>query len=344
MSADVLAELGITAPVIAAPMAGGPTTPEFVIATARGGFLGFLAAGYQTAEKFAADVATVRAAGVPFGVNLFAPNPVPVDLDRYRAYAARLQAEADAYGVALELETPREDDDEWRSKLEVLLSLGDPVRVASFTFGIPARDEIAALRSAGTVVVQTVTSVVEALRARDAGVDALAVQAAAAGGHWGTLTPTDPPPFVPLAELVQGVRAAVELPVFGAGGIGTAEDVASVLQAGAAAVAVGTVLLLAPEAGTSEAYRGALGDSSRTETVQTRAFTGRPARGLRNTFIDRFDAGAPFGYPALHHLTRPLRRASAAAGNPELINLWAGTGHRHAAPDPVAEILGRLVP
>lgn len=342
MPIDVLSELGISMPVAAAPMAGGPTTPELVIAAGRAGFLGFLAAGYLTAEAFAAEIATVRAAGVPFGVNLFAPNPLPVDRAAYRAYAARLQAEADAYEIALPVQEPREDDDAWQAKLDVLLS--DPVPVASFTFGIPDRAEITALRKAGTRVVQTVTSAAEAEHARDAGVDALAVQAAVAGGHWGTLTPTDPPPFVALPELVRRVRAAVELPVFAAGGIGTAAGVAEALQAGAAAVAVGTVLLLAPEAGTSQPYRAALADPARTETVQTRAFTGRPARGLRNAFIDNHDAQAPFGYPALHHLTRPLRRAAAAAGNPELINLWAGTGHRFATAAPAAEILARLVP
>lgn len=343
MSADVLADLGISAPVIAAPMAGGPTTPEFVIAAGMGGFLGFLAAGCLTAERLAADIATVRASGVPFGVNLFAPNPLPIDRGAYRSYASRLRAEADAYGVSLEIDTPREDDDEWRSKLELLLSLDDPVAIVSFTFGLPDRAEIAALRSAGTFVVQTVTSAAEAQAARDAGVDGLAVQASSAGGHWGTLTPTSPPPLMPLVDLVHSVRAAVDLPVFATGGIGTADAVRGVLDAGARAAVVGTVLLLSPEAGTSDAYRGALADPARTDTVQTRAFTGRPARGLRNTFIDRYDAGAPFGYPAVHHLTRPLRRAAAAAGNPELINLWAGTAHRLATPDPVAEILARLV-
>jgi NAD(P)H-dependent flavin oxidoreductase YrpB (nitropropane dioxygenase family) len=89
-------------------------------------------------------------------------------------------------------------------------------------------------------------------------------------------------------------------------------------------------------------HRAAVADPARGETVMTRAFTGRPARALRNTFIERYDAIAPAGYPALHHLTSPLRRAAAAAGNPEAVNLWAGTGYRHATADSVQTVLGRL--
>jgi NAD(P)H-dependent flavin oxidoreductase YrpB (nitropropane dioxygenase family) len=76
--------------------------------------------------------------------------------------------------------------------------------------------------------------------------------------------------------------------------------------------------------------------------VVTHAFTGRPARGLRNEFIERYQGVAPYGYPALHHLTGPLRRAAAGAGDPERVHLWAGTGYRHATADPVATILTRL--
>jgi nitronate monooxygenase len=76
----------------------------------------------------------------------------------------------------------------------------------------------------------------------------------------------------------------------------------------------------------------------------TRAFTGRPARALPNRFSDRYSALAPFGYPALHHLTSGLRRAAAAGGNPELVNLWAGTGYRAATAEPLAAIVARLTP
>ncbi|MET7402397.1 nitronate monooxygenase [Dactylosporangium sp. NPDC005572] len=330
----------ISLPLVAAPMAGGATTPALVTAAARAGALGFLAAGYRTPEDLAAQIAAVR--GVPFGVNVFAPNPVPVDRAAFRRYAASLAPEAEALGLDLTGAEPVEDDDHWAAKVDLLLA--DPVPVVSFTFGLPPAGLVASLRRAGTAVVQTVTSLAEARAAAGLGVDALVVQSFAAGAHSGTLTPGAAIPEVPLPDLVSGIRAGVSLPIVAAGGLGTAADVARVLAAGASAAMVGTVLLRSPESGASAPHRAALADPARTGTVLTRAFTGRPARGLRNGFIERHDAEAPSGYPAVHHLTAPLRRAAAAAGDADRLHLWAGTGYRHATADPVATILARLAP
>jgi NAD(P)H-dependent flavin oxidoreductase YrpB (nitropropane dioxygenase family) len=341
-----LRDLGLSSPVIAAPMAGGPSTPELVLAAASVGSLGFLAGGYRTAEALAEQIASVRAsAGAgPFGVNLFAPNPVPVDATAFRRYAATLQREADEFGLDLRNARAVEDDDHWTEKIALLLA--EPVAVASFTFGIPPAATVAALRRAGTLVVQTVTSADEAKLAEAAGVDLLAVQAAAAGGHSGTLTPERLPVDLPLTELLAQVRAAVAVPLVAAGGLATPAAVAGALAAGAEAVMVGTVLLRSDESGANQPHRTALADAARTgtrgDTVVTRAFTGRPARALPNRFTERYSDLAPGGYPALHHLTSPLRKAAVAAGDPERVNLWAGTGYRHASAEPAARILTRL--
>ncbi|MCV7282208.1 nitronate monooxygenase [Mycolicibacterium flavescens] len=334
-----LANLNVTLPVLAAPMAGGPTTTDMVIAAAGAGSLGFLAAGYKNPDAVRAEIAVLREASVPFGVNVFAPNPVPIDRDTYRRYAEAVQREADRFGLSLPTD-PRDDDDAFRAKVDLLLS--DPVPVVSFTFGLPDDDVLRGLQKAGTTVVQTVTTVEEAHTAAAAGVDMLAVQAAVAGGHSGTFTPDRMPTPVPLVDLVAAVTDAVGVPVIAAGGLAATDDVADVLEAGAAAVAVGTALLRAEESGASATHRAALTDAAFTETVITRAFTGRPARGLRNRFIDEFEARAPLGYPAIHHLTSPLRKAAAAAGKSDLVHLWAGTGYRLAQEKPTAEILSEL--
>jgi nitronate monooxygenase len=336
----LLDELGVELPVLAAPMAGGPGSPELVVAAARAGSLGFLGAGYKTPEAVAAEMATVRTAGVPFGVNLFAPSPLPVDAGEFRRYAEELAPDFDAVGVQLEDAAPREDDDHWAEKLDLLLE--SPPAIVSFTFGIPSSEELAALRAAGALLVQGVTSPEEADAAAAAGVDALAVQSAAAGGHWGTLTPREPPPALPLPDLTAAIAARTALPLLAAGGIGGPGQVSEALAAGADAVTVGTALLLADEALTTGAHRDALTDPGGAETVLTRAFTGRPARGLRNGFIDRHEPGAPLGYPAIHHLTAPMRRAAAARGDAERLHLWAGTGFRSARAQPAGEILRRL--
>jgi NAD(P)H-dependent flavin oxidoreductase YrpB (nitropropane dioxygenase family) len=319
-------------------MAGGPTTPGLVLAAAGVGSLGFLASGYLTAADLGEQVSRVRAETDLYGVNVFAPNPIPVDRAAYAAYRDLILAEAERHGVELP-EQPIEDDDSWRDKVDLLLE--HPAPVVSFTFGIPDAASLAALRAAGSLLVQTVTSADEARQADAVGVDVLAVQASAAGGHSGTLAPDRIPPDRPLTDLVAEVRAAVDLPLIGAGGLVTADDVTEVIAAGAEAAAVGTILLLADESGASAAHRAGVADHLR-ETAVMRAWTGRPARGIRNAFSDAYDAAAPAGYPAIHHLTRPLRRAGASASDPERVNLWAGTGFRAARGAPAAEILTGL--
>ncbi len=338
---NLLELLGSSLPVVAAPMAGGPTTPAMVLAASSAGSAGFLAGGYKTTLALAAEIAEVRASTDQYGVNLFAPNPVAVDPAAYAAYRELLVPLAEQYGVDLPAE-PVEDDDFWHGKIDVLVDAAPPV--VSFTFGLPDERSFKRLERAGCVLVQTVTTADEARQAAEAGMNALAVQSADAGGHFGTFTPDRPPARVPLADLVRAVRAATDLPMVAAGGVGHSDDVRAALDAGAQAVAVGTLLLLADEAGTNPAHRAGLPGPDRGDQLTTTAFTGRPAGALRNEFLAAYDGLGPLGYPALHHLTSPIRKAAAAAGNPEHVNLWAGTGHRAIEARPAGEILLGLVP
>jgi nitronate monooxygenase len=337
----LFAGIGVTSPVVAAPMAGGPTTPALVAAAGRAGALGFLAAGYRTPDDLAAQIAAVRGAGTgAFGVNVFAPNPVAVDPAQFRAYAAALREDGAKFGLDLGSAPIVENDDAWHDKIAMLVA--DPVPVVSFTFGLPPREDLLALRRAGAILLQTVTCADEARAAAEAGVDGLVVQASAAGAHSGTFTPGAVPADVPLPELLRLVRAVVPLPLIGAGGVATADDVVAVLGAGAEAAMAGTALLRTDESGASAAHKAALVEMSTVPTVVTRAFSGRPARALRNGFVSRFDARAPLGYPAVHHLTTPLRRAAAAAGDTERMNLWAGRRFRHARPGAARAALAGL--
>jgi nitronate monooxygenase len=332
-----LRELAV--PVIVAPMAGGPSTPELAAAGTNGGGLGYVAAGYLTAEVFAERVVAARQlTSGPLGVNLFVPQASAGTEAEIEAYAAALAGEAQRYGVGLG--EPRFDDDRWSAKLDVVLDFRP--QVASFTFGLPSADECARLRAAGIVVVGTVTTLAEAQSAVARGVDALVAQGPAAGGHRGTFDPSAQPASEPLDDLLAAVVAGVDVPVVAAGGLATAEDVARAVAAGAVAAQLGTAFLLADEAGSSPVHRAALQDPQFTETVVTRAFSGRYARGLRNRFIDEHEAEAPFGYPQIHYLTSPLRAASVRAGDPHATNVWAGTGFRAAKAAPVAEIIDDL--
>lgn len=320
-------------PVVQAPMAGGPSTPELAAAVNAAGGFGFVAAGYLTPEALRTALDRTRAlTAEPIGVNVFVPGPDEADDAAVANYAAELQPEVDRLGVALG--EPRWDDDGYPAKLDVLTGSG--VHTVSFTFGCPGADDVRRLHRAGIRVAVTITTRDEAERAADAGADALVVQGTEAGGHQGTFDPSTPNRTT-LLDALRAVRT-LGLPLVAAGGIMTGDDAHEAMDAGAIAVQVGTALLCTPEAGTSATHRAALLDHRYDDTVITRAFSGRWARGLANRFA-REHADAPAGYPQLHHLTRPLRAAATRNGDPDVPNLWAGTGWRAIRTRPAREIV-----
>src|SRR4051794_1475375 len=260
----VLKELRV--PIVQAPMAGGPSTPALAAAVSQSGGLGFVAAGYKSADAMAADLEETRSQTErPFGVNLFVPGEGPADPAAVSAYAERLRPEARAADV--ELGAPRFDDDAFNAKLDRLLE--QPAAVVSFTFGCPEPSVVSELQSVGSSVWATVTDVSEAARAEAARVDALVVQGAEAGGHRGSFV--DRPERVDYGTLalLQLVDRHVEVPLVATGGITTGAGVAAALAAGAAAAQLGTAFMLCPEAGTAAAHRVAI--TSSTPTGLTRA-------------------------------------------------------------------------
>jgi nitronate monooxygenase len=322
-------------PVVGAPMAGGPSTPALAAAVSEAGGLGFLAAGYKSVAEVDRELAEVRAATArPFGVNVFVPSSPDVDEAAIAAYAATLAGEAERYGVALG--EPRWDDDGWEGKLELVAR--ERPAVVSFTFGCPDPEVVARLRAADVSIWCTVTTADEARVAAAAGVDALVVQGAEAGGHQGSFDDTDDPPLA-LLELLPLVRRVTDLPLIGAGGIADGTRVAAALAAGASAAQIGSALLLTPEAGTSAPQRAALAGDA--QTALTRAFTGRRARAIVNRFVREHGSLAPRGYPQVHHLTAPIRAAARAAGDADGMNLLAGQAYRLAEETPAAELVRR---
>jgi Nitronate monooxygenase/AraC-binding-like domain len=198
------------------------------------------------------------------------------------------------------------------------------------------------LQNAGITTVATVTTVLEAEMALARGAGALVAQGPSAGGHRATFDPVAQPACQPLAVLLAALSARVDAPIVAAGGLATSDDVNGVIGAGAVAAQLGTAFLLAHEAGTNPVHRGVLRDPNFTETVVTRAFTGRYARGLRNRFIDEHEAEAPFGFPEIGKLTGPLQAASSKGNDPHGMALWAGTAFRQAKAGSTAEIIAEL--
>ncbi|MCB5164793.1 nitronate monooxygenase [Streptomyces bambusae] len=327
-------------PVVQAPMAGGGSRPELAAAVSDAGGLGFLAGGYKTADGMYQEIKRLRALSArPFGVNLFMPQPPAVDPAAVEAYRGQLAGEATWYDTPLGEDVFGGCDDGYDAKVAILLD--DPVPLVSFTFGCPDPATLDAFHRAGTCTAVTVTTAEEARTAQHAGAQAVCVQGIEAGGHQGTHRddPEADGGGFGLLPLVAQVREAVAVPIIAAGGLMRGAQIAAVLAAGAAAAQLGTAFLPCPESGADPLHKRALTDPLFSRTELTRAFSGRPARGLVNRFMREHGPYAPAAYPQVHHLTTGLRKAAADAGDPQGMALWAGQGHRLARTLPAGQLV-----
>ncbi|MFJ5207284.1 MULTISPECIES: nitronate monooxygenase [Streptomyces] len=341
-------------PIVQAPMAGGVSVPQLAAAVSEAGGLGFLAAGYKTADGMYQEIKQLRSLTQrPFGVNLFMPQPehpgastgstgaagaAPSNAAAADVYAHQLAGEAAWYETELgDRDSGR--DDGYDAKLAVLLD--NPVPVVSFHFGVPGADVLESLRRAGTFTLATATTPDEALAVERAGADAVIAQGVEAGGHQGTHrdNPEAECAGLGVLTLVSQIRETVTIPVVAAGGIMRGSQIAALLAVGATAAQLGTAFLATHESGANAVHKQALTNPLFTRTELTRAFTGRPARSLVNRFLREHGPYAPAAYPEVHHLTAPLRKKAAASGDAQGMALWAGQGHRQARELPA----GRLV-
>ncbi|MFB0617393.1 nitronate monooxygenase [Streptomyces sp. AGS-58] len=340
-------------PIVQAPMAGGVSVPQLVAAVSEAGGLGFLAAGYKTADGMYQEIKQLRGlTSRPFGVNVFMPQPeypgaatgisapagAPPSSGAVEVYAHQLAGEAAWYET--ELGDPDSGrDDGYEAKLAVLLD--NPVPLVSFHFGVPSREVLDRFRRAGTFTLVTATTAEEARVVERAGADAVIAQGVEAGGHQGTHRdlPENDGSGIGLLSLVTQIRETVRVPVVAAGGIMRGSQIAAVLAAGASAAQLGTAFLATPESGAHALHKQALTNPLFARTELTRAFSGRPARGLVNRFLREHGPYAPAAYPDVHHMTAPLRKAAAKAGDAQGMALWAGQGHRLARALPAGELV-----
>jgi nitronate monooxygenase len=327
-------------------MAGGPGTPELAAAVSNAGGLGSLGAAYWSPAEIVESIRRTRALTTrPFAVNLFAGGYVAEVNADPAPMLQLLSGIHETLGLPPPV-IPALPPDPFREQLEAVLEARPAV--FSFTFGIPGREVFALLRSHGIATLGTATTAAEARLLMEAGVDAVVAQGAEAGSHRGTFAVPFEAAMVPTLDLVQEIAAFA--PVIACGGIMDGRDLASMLAHGAMAAQLGTAFLTCPESGASPAYKRALlraasdraaGDA----TVITRAFSGRPARGLANAFTGLLagNESAILPYPLQNALTRPMRAAAAAQGNPEFLSLWAGQGTARSREMPAGELVARLM-
>jgi nitronate monooxygenase len=203
---------------------------------------------------------------------------------------------------------------------------------------------IARCRELGILTVGTATTVREAVTLEADGVDAIVAQGAEAGGHRGTFLDGFEESLIGTMALVPQVVDAVSVPVIASGGIMDGRGIAAALALGADLAQMGTAFLTTEESGINEAYKALLPASRAEQSRVTRAFSGRPARGIENAFMREADAIAAdiLPYPMQNALTRPMRTAGGKAGNTDMLSLWAGQGAPLARRETTADLVARL--
>lgn len=339
-----LKDLAVPLPIVQAPMAG-VSTPEMAAAVSNAGALGSIGVAATDAGGARAMIVEVRArTAKPFNVNVFVHTPARRDAAREAAWLRALAPVFREFGA----EPPSVLRPIYKSLIEdaamiaMLIDLAPPV--VSFHFGLPDADVIAALKTAGCVLLATATSLAEARAIREAGIDAVVAQGWEAGGHRGVFDPAAPDDRLGTMALVRLLAVRSGLPVIAAGGIMDGRGIRAALDLGAAAAQLGTAFVACPESSADQAYRQALAGPSADHTTMTCAISGRPARCLQNRFTQWGEQAGlePPGYPATYDAGKALNAAAKAAGETGFGAQWAGQGAPLSRAMPAAELVALL--
>ena len=316
--------LGIEHPIIQAPMAGA-STPALAAAVSNAGGLGSLGCAMQSPEAFRAEIGSTRkATNRPIHVNFFAhktPKPDKEKEARATALLAPYYAELGLGEVPPAKATHFPFD---AAMLEAVLEVRP--QIVSFHFGLPEEKLVRAVKDAGIVLLCSATSVREAIDLENRSVDAVIAQGWEAGGHRGTYLGSFEGARTGTMSLVPQVVGAVSVPVIAAGGIADGCGIAAAFALGASGVQMGTAFLTCEEAGISDIHKEILLTAHDDDTRVTKAFSGRPARGIVNRYIEDMtphEDGLP-DFPLVNTMTGPLRKASAEKDKGDFVALWSG--------------------
>ncbi len=328
-TAALLPRLGITLPILQAPMAG-VQDHRLAVAVSEAGGLGALPAAMLTLEALRGELQALRAATArPFNVNFFCHRPPAPDAQReadWRQALAPYYADAGIDAAAIAAGAGRQpfSADAWAA----VEPFAPPV--LSFHFGLPAPELLERVKRSGSFVLASATTVDEARWLEAHGADAVIAQGLEAGGHRGHFLDLDPATALTRQmgtfALLPQVVAAVRVPVIAAGGIADADGVSAALALGAAAVQAGTAYLLCPEATTTAIHRAALASDAARHTALTTLFSGRPARGIVNRVMRELGPLNPASpaFPLATAAIAPLRQWAEQRGSGDFSPLWAG--------------------
>lgn len=330
-------------PIIQAPMAGGATTPELVAAVSNAGGLGSLAAPLLSPLAIIEQAEHIRRlTDKPFAINLFVQARPAIDFAALESAKLLLQPVCQELGWET-LPTPTRWCEDFESQLDALITAHPAV--ASFTFDVLHGSQMQRLHDAGILVVGTATNLQEAIVWQAIGADAVCLQGVEAGGHRGTFIGAQQASTLGTMALLKACRPHMQIPLIAAGGIMDGRDIAAMRAAGAQWVQMGTAFLTTLESGISSAYKQRLLQADSDTTRQTRAFSGRYARGLDNRFMQLMAGVAEQvpAYPIQNALTGSIRAAAAKENNTELMSLWCGQGVARSKEISAADLMAELI-
>jgi nitronate monooxygenase len=317
--------LGIELPVIQAPMAGVQDS-ALAIAVSNAGGLGSLPCAMLDLDGMRRELAALRAGTPkPFNVNFFCHTPPTPDATRQAAWRAALAPYYQEFGInPADIPTGAGRMPFSREAAEKLEEFKPPV--VSFHFGLPSADLVARVKSWGSKILSSATTVDEARWLESHGVDAVIAQGLEAGGHRGNFLSDDLTTQVGTFALLPQIVRSVSVPVIAAGGIADARGVAAAMALGAAGVQIGTAYLLCSETTTTPIHRAALQSEAARHTALTNIFTGRPARGIVNRILRELgpmSAVAP-PFPLATSAIAPIRAKAESQGSGDFSPLWSG--------------------
>lgn len=331
--------LGLSAPILQAPMAG-VQDHRLAAAVCNAGGLGALPAAMLGLDALQAELAALQAATKrPFNVNFFChtpPEPDAQQLARWHAVLAPYYRELGLDDTHIPTGAGRVP---FSDAAADVLEAFKPA-VVSFHFGLPAPALLARVKSWGSLVLSSATTVQEAQWLQARGVDAVIAQGLEAGGHRGMFLTDDLSTQIGTFALLPQIAQAVSVPVIAAGGVANAAGVQAAKTLGASGVQIGTGYLCCHEATTSALHRAALQSPAAQHTALTHVFTGRPARGIVNRVMRELgplNPAAP-AFPLATAAMAPLRAAAESRQSTDFTPLWAGQNTADVQQQSAAEL------
>jgi len=319
--------LNISYPIIQAPMFG-VTTPEMVSATSKADCLGSLALADLDSKQCSELIRTTKKlTDKVFAVNIFVHEIPEITEELKKKYSeTKSFIEELAKENHIKVDLPEIDKvkiNSYQEQVETIIS--ENCKIVSFTFGNLDQQSIEKLKNNGTILIGTCTSSVsEALILEQSGIDIICAQGIEAGGHRGSFTNENIPQIGGLSLLSQ-IRDTVKVPIIYAGGIYNAKTLLATKILGADGFQIGSLLLGSQESALKDFEKQRLRNVNEDDIILTKSFSGRYARGIKNTFIETIEnSDFILPYPYQNKLTGELRKVAREQNNSEFVNLWTG--------------------